>query len=510
MDYGLRRWAREAPTKHALEFESRPAVSYGELELMANRFANLFHALGLQRGDHVSGILANGPEVIAAVWGAYRSGLYYTPVPHTLAPVELAYVLSNSEAKLVIADARFRDKLGEIDRACPDLKFRLAHGEIPGWQDLAEALAAQPATPRPGENPGSIMLYSSGTTGAPKGIWRPLPTAEQVGDGPPPFARDVSEIFGFTSDMRYLSPAPMYHAAPLRWSLSVTAMGGTAVVMDRFDAERALDILETREITVSQWVPTMFHRMLNLPAERRARHHAPLHRAAWHAAAPCSVPLKRAMLDWWGPMIHEYYSGSESVGMTRVMADEWLARPGTVGRAVKGKLHILDEADNEVPAGTPGGVYFDPASHFAYFNDPEKTAAKTSKQGWQTVGEIGFVDEEGWLFLTDRQDDMIISGGVNIYPQEIETAIEELADVSECAVAPLPDADFGERPVAFIVPRNGVDSAALLERVAAHCAARLGRTKQPYRLRLTAELPRSEAGQLLRRVLRAQLAQEAG
>ncbi|MGE0585547.1 MAG: AMP-binding protein [Flavobacteriaceae bacterium] len=510
MDYGVRQWARDEPDRIALEFESQPPVSYASLEADANRFAQLFRSSGLRRGDHISVILPNGPEIIAATWGAYRCGLYMTPVAHTFSPKELAYVVDNSDSRLVLTTDAFSAKLGAIDSGCGKLEHKFIFGSHPGWISLADALEEQPATPIADESPGMLMMYSSGTTGAPKGIWRPLPDPERYSDGPPSFARDLIEIFNFAADTRYLSPAPLYHAAPLRWSLAIIAAGGTAYIMDRFDAERALDILQGEAITMSQWVPTMFRRMLALPEERRRSFSAPAHRCAWHAAAPCPPALKRQMIDWWGPIIHEYYSGSESVGLTMLDTQEWLAHPGSVGRAVKGKLHIVDDDWNELPPGEAGNVYFDPPSQFQYYGDPEKTAKKTSPQGWQTVGEVGYVDQDGYLYLTDRQDDMIISGGVNIYPQEIEQTIETFPGVSECCVVQIPDDDFGERPVAFVVPSADVPltEEALIEIVRRGCAETLGKTKQPYQIRVVGDLPRSEAGKTLRRVLRDQLARE--
>ena len=510
MDFGLRDWARREPARPALEFETQPNVTYGELEEMANRFAQLYRAEGLAPGDHVCGILPNGPEVIAAIWGAYRCGLYYTPVAHTFAAGELAYVVDNSDSKIVISTAAFGDKLSAIESGCPKVQRRYIYGARPGWDGIEAALAAQPVTPIPDETPGFLMMYSSGTTGAPKGIWRPLPAdPEPYRKGPPTFAGDLMPLFGFDENTRYLSPAPLYHAAPLRWSLAVTACGGTAIIMDRFDAERALTILETRGVTRSQWVPTMFRRMLALPEERRRAFSAPTHTAAWHAAAPCPMPLKQQMIDWWGPIINEYYAGSESVGLTLINTEEWLAHPGSVGRAVKGVLHIIDDDFNELPPGQVGNVYFDPPSKFAYYNEPEKTAKKTSPQGWQTFGEVGYADADGYLYLTDRQDDMIISGGVNIYPQELEQCIEATEGVSECCVTQIPDEDFGERPVAFIVAEPGAPAPdKLIEAVAAGCRERLGKTKQPFQIRVIPDLPRSEAGKVLRRVLRDQLAAE--
>lgn len=505
----LRYWAEAAPEKTVLEFEHRPAVTFAELEVMANRFASLFRSHGLRPGDHVAVILHNQPEIIGALWGAYRAGVYLTPVANSFSASELAYVVANSDASLVIADERFNDKLYQIEDMHPGPAHRFIIGERAGWQPLGEALAAQSARPLPAETPGSLMLYTSGTTGAPKGVIRPLPTSEQIGGGPPHFAGYPIELYGLSPQTRYLSTAPLYHAAPMVWAFSVTAGGGTAFIMSKFDPEAALSHLEQHAITHSQWVPTMFSRLLALPEERRAGFHAPHHIAAWHAAAPCPVPVKRQMIEWWGPIINEYYGGSESVGQTLLTSPEWLERPGTVGRARRGTIHILDDGENDLPPGTVGGVYFDPPSKFAYYKDPEKTAAQTSRQGYQTFGDIGYLDNEGYLFLTDRKNDVIISGGVNLYPQEIEQAVQEVPEVDDCAVAARPDGDFGERPVAFVLLRPGAsDPEALVSRIRDFCRQRLGTTKQPAEIRIVNELPRTETGKILRRVLRDQLRAE--
>ncbi|WP_298642567.1 AMP-binding protein [uncultured Tistrella sp.] len=509
MQYGLRDWARRQPERPALEFDDG-SVSYAELEGLTNRYAQLFRHHGLSRGDHIAAILGNTADPLALAWAAYRCGLYYTPVANTFSAPEIAYIVDNCDARLVLADARYAGTVAPLAAVPSPGRQHYAIGDIPGFTSLEPVLAGMPATPVADETPGALMMYSSGTTGAPKGIWRPLWSREDAGDGPPVFARDLIQIFGLSSDLRYLSPAPLYHAAPLRWSLAVTAAGGTAVIMRKFDAEHALHLIETRSITMSQWVPTMFRRLLDLPAGRREAFHAPWHRTAIHAAAPCSPELKRAMINWWGPILVEYYSGSESVGLTCLDTAEWLRKPGSVGRAVKGVLHILDEDDQELPPGRTGRVFFSGISAFQYYKDPAKTAGQTSRQGFQTLGEIGRVDEDGYLFLADRQGDLIISGGVNIYPQELEYAIEELPLVAECAVAAKPHADYGETPVAFVVPsRDGTDETALVETIADFCRTRLGRTKQPREIRVVDRLPRSDVGKLLRRVLRDQLRAEA-
>nr|WP_295469307.1 AMP-binding protein [Mesorhizobium sp.] len=509
MAAGLRSWAERDPGRILVHFPGGPDWTYGQIETLANKFARLYRSAGLKTGDHVAGIFSNDPYMLAAVWGAYRSGVYFTPVANTFSGAEIAYVVGNSQAKVVIADARYETGVGELPRAVTSVRVFLAHGgAIEGYADLASALDALPGTPLDDEVPGAIMLYSSGTTGAPKGIFRPLRTVDQIGEGPPPFARDLIEIFGIDADTRYLSPAPLYHASPMRFTLAVSAAGGTTVMMRKFDAEESLDLLMQEGITMSQWVPTMFQRMLALPEERRHAFSAPAHRVAIHAAAPCPPPVKRAMIDWWGPILREYYAGSESVGLATIDSHEWLERPGSVGKVVKGIPHILDASGRELPVGETGGIYFSGTAKFEYFGEPEKTRARTSPQGYQTFGDVGWLDAEGYLFLSDRMDDMIISGGVNLYPQEIELAIEEAPGVSECAVVGVPDEDFGERPVAFVVRDRAAGSlsepefSACLETFA---RKRLGKTKQLKAFHIVEKLPRTPTGKLQRRVLRDRL-----
>jgi fatty-acyl-CoA synthase len=347
------------------------------------------------------------------------------------------------------------------------------------------------------------MVYTSGTTGAPKGVHRPLAPADFAGT--PAFAADLHVLFGLGEpDVRYLSTAPLYHAAPLRFALAVTAGGGTVHVMDRFDAEEALQLLERYAITHSQWVPTMFQRLLALPSERRRSFDAPQHRVAVHGAAPCSPAVKHAMIDWWGPILIEYYSGSEGIGLTLIDSAQALRKPGSVGRARKGVVHIVAADGSELPAGETGVVYFAGVTPYAYYKAPDKTAAKTHAQGWQTFGDVGHLDAEGWLYLTDRLDDMIISGGVNVYPQEIEASLLDVAGVWECAVVGVSDERFGERPVAFVVPAHEAarDGAALLTRIREHILSHLGKLKQPRDIHLVDGLPRTATGKVLRRQLR--------
>jgi acyl-CoA synthetase (AMP-forming)/AMP-acid ligase II len=504
MQFGLRDWALREPRRLAVKEVNGSQTSFGELEVLTNRIAHLLRQIGLNRGDHVAVILGNNPHILAFAWACYRAGLYFTPVANTFSASEVAYVVANSQAKAVIADHRFETSVVGLAQAQSDARhFFVLGGSVAGFERIEPLLAAMPSEPIADESPGAIMLYSSGTTGAPKGIWRPLPTAEQIGDGPPPFARDLITLFDIRSSDRYLSTAPLYHAAPLRWSLAVIAAGGSVALMGKFDADLALTLLERERITLSQWVPTMFHRMLALPEERRSRFRAPDHRAAYHAAAPISVPLKQAMIAWWGPIIEEYYGGSESVGLCSITTEEWLRKPGSVGRSRKGKIHILDASFQELPSGQAGAIFFSGASPFQYFGEPQKTAARTSPQGYQTFGDVGHVDRDGYLFLSDRLDDMIISGGVNVYPQEIEQALDQAPGVAEAGVVGMTDAEFGERVVAFVVPTNpSADLGELQATLFEFCKKTLGRTKQPKEFRFLESLPRSEPGKLLRRKLR--------
>jgi long-chain acyl-CoA synthetase len=504
MDFGLRDWARRDPDRPAVKEIDGPATSFAELERLTNRYAHLLRDAGLERGDHLAAVLGNSVHILALAWAAYRSGLYFTPVANTLSASEMAYVVANSQAKVVISDQRFAATAREVPRAkSAARRFYSLGGLIDRYEPIEPALARMPDGPISDESPGAVMLYSSGTTGAPKGIWRPLPVIDQADDGPPLFARDLMAVFDFRASDRYLSCGPLYHAGPLRWSLSVIAAGGSTILISKFDADRALTLLEQEEVTLSQWVPTMFHRMLALSEERRRAFHAPRHRAAYHGAAPISPSLKRAMIDWWGPIIEEYYAGSESVGLCSITTEEWLRKPGSVGRSRKGTLHILDEDSQELPPGSAGSVFFSGTTPFQYFGEPEKTASRTSKQGYQTFGDIGHVDQDGYLFLSDRLDDVIISGGVNIYPQELEQALEQVPGVAEAGVVGMQDAEFGERPVAFVVADGShVDFELLRTELFAHCRERIGRTKQPKEIRFIDALPRSDAGKLLRRVLR--------
>jgi long-chain acyl-CoA synthetase len=503
--WDLRLHAAAAPQRVAIACGDE-RLTYAELEALTNRLASVFRKLGLGRGDHVASLIGNRPEALAIAWAAWRSGLYLTPMSTALAPDELRYLIEDCDARAVIVDAAQHDVAMLSPTSAGDgLHWLSLRGTISGYTALEPLLADASPRPQAEEPPGALMMYTSGTTGAPKGVIRPLLPADWRGT--PPFAADLIALFELAgADVHYLSTAPLYHAAPLRFALAVTAGGGTVRVMARFDADEALRLLERTPITHSQWVPAMFQRLLALPLERRDSFKAVAHRVAIHGAAPCPPALKRAMIDWWGPIIVEYYSGSEGVGLTAIDSAGALQRPGSVGQARKGELHVVDEAGQELPAGGTGLVCFSGVAPFAYHKAVEKTAARTLPQGWQTFGDIGHVDAEGYLYLTDRQDDMIISGGVNLYPQEIESAIRAVPGVWDCAVVGVADERFGERPVAFVVPVRGSDPEALVAAVRSHCEHHLGRAKRPDAIHIAADLPRSPTGKLLRRALRQRIA----
>jgi long-chain acyl-CoA synthetase len=500
MNHDLRYWAHYDPDRLAVRNGSQ-STSYQELEILANKMAHVLRHLGVRRGDHVAAIVGNDTTIFALIWGAYRIGAYITPIASTASATDAGYIAQDCDARLILVYAGLKLDPHVIVSTVTNAPLWLSiGGSIDGFMPIEPLLFEASATPVEDECSGTLMMYTSGTTGRPKGVWRPLPLTVSAC---PAFAQDLISLFDIAANSRYLSTAPLYHAAPLRFGLAFLAAGGSVIVMPSFDAVHALDLIESEGITHSQWVPAMFQRLLALDPARLTSHRAPAHQLALHGAAPCPIPVKRAMIKWWGPILQEYYSGSEGVGLTSITSSEWLAHPGSVGMARKGALHILDDADCELGAGKVGRVYFSGIPAFSYYKAPDKTADRTSRQGWQTFGDIGYIDEQGHLFLTDRQDDMIISGGVNIYPQELEDALLEMPELSLAAVIGMPDPDFGERPVAFVVPRKPpADASALIAAIECWCLERLGRIKRPREIRLVNSLPFSPLGKLLRRELR--------
>ena len=478
-------------------------VTWGDLNARSAQLAHHWRSLGLERGDHVAILLENLKEYAEVCWAADRIGLYFTPINSHLTSGEVRYILNDCGARSLVTSTKLAPVAVEAAAGLDAVHDVIAVGGADGCLDYATVIAAQPTTTPVNESAGWPMMYSSGTTGVPKGVLRPLPDrtpGELAGVG-----LALKFAFGGRQGMRYLSPAPLYLSAPLTFVMGVHRLGGTVYIMDRFDALASLQAIETYGITHSQWVPTMFNRMLAIDEKVRTAIDLSSHEFAVHGAAPCPVPLKKAMIDWWGPIIYEYYAGTEGPGQTSVTSQEWLERPGTVGRASNAIIHILDDDGNDLPPGEQGTIYFESpmAAGFAYHGDAEKTASTRTANGWATMGDIGYLDEEGYLFLTDRKAFMIISGGVNVYPQEAENVLSMHPSVADAAVFGLPDPDMGEYVFAVVQPRDGVEGNAALEaELIAYCRDNLATIKCPKRIDFRAELPRLATGKLYKKQLR--------
>jgi long-chain acyl-CoA synthetase len=496
--------AAATPDKPAVVMSgSGVTLSYGELDRRSRQVANLLRNSSLREGDHVAFQLHNSPEFFEALWGAHRAGAVYTAISTRLGVEETAYIANDCGALVLAVATDLHAGLGELTPAVSFIPLRLGvgPGELPaGWIPWESAIDAQLATPVE-SRAGNDMLYSSGTTGRPKGV-------EQAGaslalDQIDPLTLFCQLILGFDDATIYLSPAPLYHAAPLRYTRSVHRLGGTVVQMEHFDPEEFLALVERYGITHTQMVPTMFVRLLRLPEEVRGRYDLSSLHAVVHAAAPCPVPVKQQMIDWWGPIIWEYYAGTEGNGLVLCNSTDWLAHPGTVGRPLSGEVHIVGDDGVEVPRGTAGGVYFGGGSEFRYHNDPDKTAEAHNPNGWSTIGDIGYLDDDGWLFLTDRKANMIISGGVNIYPQEAENILSMHPKVADVAVFGVPNAEMGEEVKAVVQPAVWADAGPELEsELLGYCRERLAHFKCPRTIDFDPELPRHPTGKLYKRLLK--------
>jgi long-chain acyl-CoA synthetase len=497
-------YARTQPDKIAYQMAgSGKAISYRELDELSNQGAQLFRALGLKEGDHVAFLIGNRLAFMEICWAAQRSGLYYTAISRYLTTDEIAYIVRDCGARVVITSPKCAEQIKGLVSDAPDAPlFFMIDEALPGFRSWDRELATQPATPIADEVAGYDMLYSSGTTGRPKGIKRE--SEHNPIDRPNPFLRILcADMCGMSSDSIYLSPAPLYHAAPLRFNMMAITLGGTSVIMESFDAEEFLKLVEKHGITQSQLVPTMFVRMLKLPEEVRARYDVSSLKGAIHAAAPCPIDVKAKMICWWGPILIEYYAGSEGNGVTVSTSQQWLTHRGTVGRAVIGKARILGENDEELPAGQIGTVYFADAPVFSYHNDPEKTKCAYNAKGWSTLGDVGYLDDEGFLYLTDRKSYMIISGGVNIYPQETEDVLITHADVADVAVFGVPNEEMGEEVKAVVQPHDMARAGKELEaELMVFCRKHLSPIKCPKSIDFEAELPRTPTGKLVKRHLR--------
>tara|TARA_B100000953_G_scaffold11988_1_gene10725 strand:- start:466 stop:2010 length:1545 start_codon:yes stop_codon:yes gene_type:complete len=499
------------PVDHAVNRPDHPAyimaatgesVSYAELDARANRGARLIRALGLTRGQGMAVLMDNSPRYFEILWAAERSGIYCTCISSKLNAAEAEYIVRDGDCRVLIASKGVAALAAELAPRLDECALLMADGTISGFRSYEDARDEQSAQALDDPRPGGIMLYSSGTTGHPKGIKHPL-SEEPFGTNVSPLAMLGKGLYGFSADMIYLSPAPLYHAAPLRWSMAVQQVGGTVLVMDRFDPEEALRLIERYKVTHAQWVPTHFIRILKLPEEvRKAYDHSSL-KAVWHAAAPCPVPVKRAMIDWWGPIVGEYYAGTEGSGLCAISSAEWLAHEGSVGRNLISTTKIVDEDGTVLGPREEGTIYFAGGASFEYHNDPDKTAEVHNEQGWNTLGDVGWLDEEGYLYLTDRKSFMIISGGVNIYPQEIENLLVTHPDVADAAVIGAPHEEMGEEVVAVIQPADPeANRDELAARLGAFAREHLSHVKAPRRYDFRDELPRAETGKLYKRLLR--------
>ena len=482
--------------------DSGQAVTYKELNDDSCRVAQLFRSRGLQWGDHIALMLENHAIFHKICWGAQRSGLYYTAISWRLQQPEVAYIVANCEAKVFISSYGRKDvvaPLAEQLRAAGVACF-MVDGTVPGFESLEEALAKMPTAPIADEAEGTSMLYSSGTTGYPKGVNRPL---ERVGFGEGVAAAHLKNLYNATEDSVYLSPAPLYHAAPLGFTMGCLRFGTTVIVMEQFDPERALQYIEQFKVTHSQWVPTMFVRMLKLPEDVRRKYDLSSLQVAVHAAAPCPMSVKEQMISWWGPVLHEYYAGTEGNGFVKCDSTEWLAHKGTVGKALNCVVRICDDEGNELPVRETGTIYFEGGGKFEYYKDPEKTRASQHPQGWTTLGDVGYLDDDGFLYLTDRKHFMIISGGVNIYPQEAENVLIGHPKVVDVAVFGVPNEEFGEEVKAVVQLADMNDAGAALEQtLIAYCRSHIAALKCPRSIDFDAELPRHPTGKLYKRLLK--------
>jgi acyl-CoA synthetase (AMP-forming)/AMP-acid ligase II len=463
------------------------ATTYAELASLALKGARALRGMGLKTGDGIAVLAENHPDSMALFWAAQLCGLYYTAISVQFQRAEIEHILGDCEASLfVCAKGQMSKDIASpqpVILALEDWRQRIA-GE-------SESLIADPAE-------GAEMLYSSGTTGKPKGV-RAVQPGAPLGTVSELFRRRL-ELHGIDRETRYLSTAPLYHSAPLRYNNMVHRSGGTSVIMPKFDAARSLELIERYAITHSQWVPTMFVRLLRLPEALRRAHDLSSHRYAIHAAAPCPVHVKEAMLDWWGPILYEYYSGTEGNGQTAISSAEWLEHKGSVGRPILGEVRITDERGDLLPAGETGRVFFAGGPRFEYFKDPVKTAAAYNDQGWSTLGDIGHLDAEGYLYLTDRASHMIITGGVNVYPREVEDMLIAHPAVQDAAVFGVPDEEFGEsvRAAVELVEGSEVEADELIR----FCRARLAHLKCPKAIDIHPELPRHQTGKLYKELLK--------
>ena len=476
-------------------------ITYAELDLRSRKLAGYLSANRIAKGDHIAIMMANSLDYLAVCWAAQRLGLVYTPINWHLTPPETAYILENSDAKALIVSEHVHPALEIISQSLRSIEVGLTTGRSFGaFKNLNHVLESVGDIPDLGHHEGNIMFYSSGTTGRPKGITRKQ--GEIVWGNFAPLDSYLRTTYGLDQDTVYLVPAPLYHAAALVWAMNVLRGGGTVVVMEKFDPLEALRLIEAYRVTHAQFVPTMFVRMLRLSEADRVRYSLSTLKCVLHAAAPCPMQIKHQMLDWFGPVIHEYYAGSERNGLVAVDSAAWAAHPGTVGRAVFGQIHIVGEDGRELPAGQDGLIYFSGTNEFEYYKDPVQTASAFNELGWSTLGDIGHLDADGFLFLADRRTDLIISGGVNIYPKEVEDALIQHPAVADVAVIGLPNLEYGQDVKAVVELNTGVSpSNQLAEDLINFCRLRIAAYKCPKSVDF-GTLPRLPNGKMLKRQVR--------
>lgn len=499
-------WVAKDPDKVAAVLATTgEELTYAELDSQSNRYANYLYQQGLRRSDHIAVFMENNLRFFEVVWAALRSGLYVTTINRYLTAEEVAYIVEDSGAKSLVSSTQLQEVVEDLTKLTPNCPHRLmVGGEVEGWENYESVIGAMSSDPLDEQWVGGAMLYSSGTTGRPKGIVRELPKV-QITEIPAPSGEAVGP-YGFSPDTIYLSPAPLYHSAPFGFTTQIQRNGGQVVVMPRFDALESLKSIEQFQITHSQWVPTMFVRMLKLTEQERQQYDLSSHEVAIHAAAPCPVDVKRRMIEWWGPIIEEYYAGTEGNGSTLIHSKEWLEHPGSVGKSANGKIHICDEDGNELPTRESGIVYFEQERMgYSYHNAPEKTkeAQHPAHPNWSALGDVGYLDEEGYLYLTDRKSFMIVSGGVNIYPQEIENALILHPAVLDIAVFGVPNEDFGEEVKAVVqVAPDFDESDELKDDLLEYARTKLANYMVPRSIDYINEMPRLPTGKLYKRLLR--------
>ncbi len=508
--------AIESPNKPAVVMASSgEVITFKELDDGANRLSQVLRRAGLKVGDHIAFCLENHPRYFEILWGCHYAGLIYTACSSRLTTEELSYVINDCGAKGFITSRYKADQAVEVLATTPNVSLRLMlDGTIDGYDSYEIAVANASSNELDNRIDGVDMLYSSGTTGRPKGIklglaMTPIGTTTSL-------STLCSMLFGIDKVSTYLSPAPLYHAAPLRFTMTTHRLGGTTIIMEHFDAEEYLRIVSKYKVTHSQLVPTMFVRMLKLDDNVRLQFDTSSLKCAIHAAAPCPIEVKRKMIDWWGPIIHEYYAGSEGNGFVYCNSEQWLAHPGTVGMAINATVHICDDDGAELPVNESGTVFFESKVDFEYHNDPEKT--KNSRdplgRGWTTLGDVGYLDEDNFLYLTDRKSFMIISGGVNIYPQESENVLINHPKVVDVAVFGVPNEEFGEEVKAVVqpvqMPNTPQEELDLEQELKKFCRASLADLKCPKTIDFRPDLPRHPTGKLYKRLLKDEYWKNSG